>query len=512
MSISPLRAQDYNPDILNTLANLSSDEVFTPPEVANQVLDLLPQELFLSPDTTFLDPATKSGVFLREIARRLMVGLAEVIPDEQERRDHIFHKQLYGIAITELTSLMSRRSLYCSKFPNGRYSVSRFDSAEGNIRFKQLEHRFVDGRCVYCGARENQFGKQVREGLEYHAYEFIHTTKPEEIFNMKFDVIIGNPPYQLDDGGSKASSKPIYHLFIEQAQKLSPRFLTMIVPARWYSGGKGLDAFRETMLKDQRMTKLVDYFDSTECFPGVDISGGVCYFLWDRDNPAEASIKTIRNGAESIMSRPLLEPELDFFIRFNEAVSILRKVRANYEDGFSSLISSRKPFGLDTKVDLSNGKITETDIYVFAYPQNGYISKSVVTKNINAVYEKKVFVSYAYGERGSFPYLVIGKPFLGEENTCCTETYLMINSFDNEKVAINIMSYMRTKFCRFLVLLRKNTQHATKNVYSLVPLQDFSKPWTDAELYAKYGLNQEEIDFIESMIRPMDTEGDNDDA
>ncbi|NLX83000.1 MAG: hypothetical protein GXZ04_04195 [Clostridiales bacterium] len=303
MSISPLRAQDYNPDILNTLANLSSDEVFTPPEVANQVLDLLPQELFLSPDTTFLDPATKSGVFLREIARRLMVGLAEVIPDEQERRDHIFHKQLYGIAITELTSLMSRRSLYCSKFPNGRYSVSHFNSAEGNIRFKQLEHLFANGRCVFCGAGENQFGKQEREGLEHHAYEFIHTTKPEEIFGMKFDVIIGNPPYHMEDGGHGTSAKPIYQLFVNMAKKLTPRYLTMIIPSRWFAGGKGLDLFRNEMLNDRRISNLVDYQNAKECFPNVSIGGGICYFLWQRDWSGDCYVTNIYNGVRKTKQR-----------------------------------------------------------------------------------------------------------------------------------------------------------------------------------------------------------------
>ena len=316
----------YNPDVLSCLANLSNDEVFTPPEVVNEMLDMLPQELFSNPDTTFLDPATKTGVFLREIAKRLIKGLEWQIPDLQERIDHIFHKQLYGIAITELTSLLSRRGVYCSKYPNSEYSVTRFDDAQGNIRFKRINHKWDKGKCIYCGAASTTYDRG--EELETHAYEWIHHRNPEEIFNMKFDVIISNPPYQLNDGGGTGSSAmPIYHKFIQQAKKLKPRYISMIIPSRWFSGGKGLDEFRNDMLNDSCIREIHDFGNASDCFPGVSIEGGVCYFLWDRDKKGLCKVCThSKDEITTVSERPLLEKGADVFIRYNEMISIIRKV------------------------------------------------------------------------------------------------------------------------------------------------------------------------------------------
>ena len=495
----------YNPDVLSCIANLSNDEVFTPPELANKIIDMLPQELFQNPDTTFLDPCCKSGVFLREIAKRLIKGLEPQIPDLEERIKHIFSKQLFGIAITELTSLLSRRGVYCSKFPSSEWSVYQFpeDKPQGNIIFQRIKHTWKDGKCIYCGASQSEYDRGGE--LETHAYQFIHNLDVKKVFNMKFDVIIGNPPYQMSDGGAQASARPLYHLFVQQAKKLNPRYLTMIIPARWYAGGKGLDSFRDDMLHDERIRIIVDFPTSSDCFPSVSIEGGVCYFLWNRDEKGLCKVSTIKGDkVVSSMHRTLLENNSDVFIRYNDAISILHKVQNFNEETLKSQISSRKPFGFAS--NYLGYKLTyfKDCVVIYANKIKAYEERSNINQNLNWVDKYKVYISEAYGMGKEIPYQVVNKPFLGEPNTCCTETYIVIGPYDTKEQAENVLSYIKTKFFRFLVLLKKNTQHASRAVYSFVPLQDFSKPWTDEELYAKYGLSENEIAFIESMIRPME--------
>lgn len=492
----------YNPDVLSCIANLSNDEVFTPPEVANQMLDMLPQELFSSPDTKFLDPGCKSGVFLREIAKRLLKGLEGIYPDLQERTDHIFKEQLYGIAITELTSHLSRRSLYCSKTANGNYSVVHFETIDGNIRFKNIKHKWQNGKCVFCGATQRQFDRD--DSLETHAYELIHTVKPEDIFGMKFDVIIGNPPYQLDDGGNGVSASPIYQLFIQQAKKLNPRYLSMIIPSRWFTGGKGLDAFREEMLNDRHITRIVDYVNSKDCFPGMSVGGGVCYFLREKDREGDCEFTSISGSKTSTAKRKL--NEFDVFIRYNEGLSIVHK--ALIDESISDLISTRNPFGIPSNG--RGGKKKLGDAYtLYSRDDVTYVARNELTKNEELANNYKVMISRFSSEHAGEPdkdgmFKVLSRTMIMKPGEICTDTYITGGNFDTELEAQNFVSYLKTKFARFLLLQGIASISITKEKFCFVPKQDFMIEWSDKALYKKYNLSQDEIEYIEATIKPMD--------
>ena len=498
----------YNPDVLSCLANLSNDEVFTPPQLANQMLDMLPQELFRSSDTRFLDPCCKSGVFLREIAKRLIEGLADQIPNLQERIDHILHHQLYGIAITRLTSLMSRRSLYCSKDADGKYSISHFDNSDGNIRYRDLRHTWQGGKCAYCGASKEVYDRAG--DLESHAYEFIHKDNPNKLFkNMTFDVIIGNPPYQLSDGGGSGSSAiPLYHRFIQQAKKLSPRYLTMIVPARWYTGGKGLDEFRDEMLHDKRIRVLIDYNDSRLCFPGVDIAGGVCVFLWDRDNQGICRVKNIISDSIQYESMRHLD-EFEVFIRDLRTINIIHKVQLIKEPTMDSIVYSRNPFGFSSTYNYSDTRPSDNTIKIMTSKGDFYVPIKDITTNKGIVDDWKVVMSKTSAEhagqadKDGRKKVVSRIEILGKQYIC-SESYLLIGHMKSKEASVNLLNYIKTKFFRFLLSAVLLTQNIAKDKFQFVPLQDFTRPWTDEELYAKYGLTDEEIQFLESMIRPME--------
>lgn len=546
--------QTRNPDVLTCIANLSNDEVFTPPEFANRMLDNMAniwaksndgESLWSNPDITFLDPFTKSGVFLREITARLTDGLEDVLPDLDERVDHILTKQVFGIGITDLTAKLARRSLYCSKRANGAHSIATsFEDEDGNIWYERTEHtwvggtewiitadedgntvkKFTNGKCDFCGASQKALdrGREV----ETHAYAFIHTHDPKTLVgdlfgeDMQFDVIIGNPPYQLEDGGHGTSAAPIYQKFVEQAKRLEPRLLTMVIPSRWFTGGKGLDDFRESMLTDTRIHSIDDYLNASDVFPGVGLKGGVCYFLWDRDNEGPCTVSTyFKDEAPSVATRKLLEQGADVFIRFNEGLSILKKVVAVETDQdhslalpsgkrFDQLVSSLRPFGFRT---FFKGKKTssEGDLLVHQNGGTGYVARSEVTANTHLIDHWKIYVGRAApgtGNKDTYPHRIISTPFIGEPGSISTETYLCIGPFASREEAESALSYMSCRLTRMLILLHKPSADTTRRVYTFVPTQAWDQTWTDEALYAKYGITDEEISFIEKMVRPMEVD------
>jgi site-specific DNA-methyltransferase (adenine-specific) len=513
-----------NPDVLTCIANLSNDEVFTPPEFANRMLDTLAEawaannggaDLWSDSTVRFLDPFTKSGVFLREIASRLTKGLDDQIPDLQKRVDHILTKQVFGIGITYLTSLLARRSLYCSKHADGPHSIAKnFANDAGNIWFERMEHTWADGKCKFCRVGQKTFDRG--EELETHAYAFIHTddikTRLAQLFggDMQFDVIIGNPPYQMKGGAGGSSDSSIYHLFVEQALRLDPRFLTMVIPSRWLAGGRGMDDFRKTMLTGKHISHLVDYTKMSTAFPGVDFEGGVGYFLWDKNHSGNCEY-TLLLGDEEEPSVLRKLDEFDIFVRDARAVAILKKVQSVGGSSMRDLISGDTPYGLATNfndfADKSFRSAVKLHVSVNQKRVVGWIKDSVVTKNRQLIPVWKLFLPKAYGERGAIPANILGPGIIAGPGSVCTQTYVVAGPFSSEAEAMSCNAYLRSRFARFLISLRKITQDLPRATYSFLPQQKWDRQWTDSDLYKKYKLTRDEIAFVEKMIRPM---GDND--
>lgn len=532
----------HNPDVLDCIANLSNDEVFTPPKLAASMLDQLAiawatdndgEDIWQNPHVTFLDPVTKSGVFLREITHRLVDGLASTIPDLQERVNHILTRQVFGIAITELTGMLARRSVYCSKGANSKHSIcTAFNNVQGNVWFERTEHTWAGGkaehrvhpitgedltiyvnrRCIYCGAGEADYNRG--ESLETHAYAFIHTDdihqRVHEIFgaDMQFDVVIGNPPYQLGSNGG-TRDVPIYQHFVAQAKKLEPKQIIMVIPSRWMASGLGLNVFRREMLSDRRIREIVDYQNAAEIFPSVGINGGACYFLWGRDFDGDCKVTTIRNGEKSKPLERQLD-EFDILVRDAAALPILRKVQAGTPDSINNILARDKEFGWtsnfrDFHKSPAQGRVPIHYIHSMKR-QVGYIERSKVTKSSNLVDTWKLLVpkvgSGREREKNGVD-IVLGPSQIAESPSVCTQSFLFFYA-ETKKQIESIQSYYRTRLFRFLVSLRKITQDATHSTYLWVPMQDWDCEWTDEILYKKYNLTQAEIAYIEAVIRPME--------
>lgn len=514
---APKGFRTRNPDVLTCIANLSNDEVFTPPELAGRMLDTLAvnwakandgADIWADSTLTFLDPFTKSGVFLREIVKRLTEGLQGEIPDLRDRVNHIVENQVFGIGITELTSLLARRSVYCSKWANGEHSVGHdvFDTESGNIWFERLDHTWENDKCVFCGASKSTLDRG--DDRESHAYAFIHTDNIEarvaEIFgaSMKFDVIVGNPPYQLDTGGSGRQARPIYNLFVEQAMKLEPRMLCMVIQSRWFGGGMGLTEFRSRMLNDRRLRALVDYTNSNEVFAGTDFGGGVCYFLWDAAYDGDCEVVNNLAGERYVSTRAL--NEFPHFIRYAPAVPIVRKVMEAGGASLKSKVSGVRPFGIPTSARPSG----KGPLILITSGGTGPSDESVVTAGHDLVEKWKVLTSKTSHDHAGLPdrdgsRRVLSRLEVIPPQTVCSESYIVVGRFDTEDEAENCAAYLRTRLVRFLLSLLSYSQDITSERFHLVPDQDFSSSWSDEALYEKYELTAGEIAFVEKTIRPM---------
>lgn len=511
----------HNPDVLTCMVNLSNDEIFTPPDLANRMLDALAvawaadhdgASLWADKSLRFLDPFTKSGVFLREITRRLTQGLAPQMPDLQTRVNHILTQQVYGIGITRLTSLLARRSVYCSKHANGVHSVAKgFANDAGHIWFERTEHTWASGKCTFCGANQGTYERGMER--ETHAYAFIHTSDINDQIShffgryMHFDVIIGNPPYQLgSDGGTR--DVPIYQHFVDQAKALQPRYLSMIIPARWMASGLGLSGFRQAMLTDRRIRELADFPVANDVFPGVEVKAGVCHFLWDADHDADCNVTTFRGGeVVGPVKRNL--GEYDVFVRDARAVSILRKVLECNETSINSILARDKEFGWTSNFDgfHKREKPGELPLYYIRKMKRdvGFIDRSAVTKSVQLIDTWKILVPKAYNGGDSLPHQILGRPQIAASPSVCTQSFLFfyVNTATEAKC---LQSYYTTRFFRFIASLRKITQDAAHSTYLWVPMQAWDRVWTDEALYAKYNINPEEQIYIESQVRPMSLE------
>lgn len=555
-------ATTHTSQVLTFTSNISQNEIMVTRKMAEQMISHIPEENFSDPDTTYFESSSYNGICLKIFAEKLYVGLEKVIPNKLERLNHIFKNQLYGIATSKVAAAMVRKTLYGSRYACAignktsldkikTFSIVEFtdedvgktffcgNKAQGNIRFNiNSKHDYSKGNiCSCCGANKNIYGEN-----EY-AYEFIHLANKniERLKAMKFTVIIGNPPYQLSDTSLSASATPIYNKFIEQAKLLDPKYIIMIIPSRWMVGGKGLDTFRKEMLEDKHILVLHDYLDASECFQGVDIKGGVCYFVRDRDKEDKCTIVTHDKGKTTTSIRYLKEDcDDDIFIRKPELISIKNKVwNDKAQISFSNIVSPRKPYGFcsdffnpkeektidgkrvkidvttQEKYGLEPAKDTGTDEdYKIIGLENTvrcwkYLDKDYKFPKISNLNNYKLFISKAYGS-GKYGEK-INNLIIAEPKQVCTETFVEIGGLHSKEEANNCNKYMQTKFFTALLGIAKITQNTSAKVYGYIPLQDFTNKsdidWNksiseiDEILYKKYGFTKEDIEFINKNVK-----------
>ena len=323
---------------------------------------------------------------------------------------------------------------------------------------------------------------------------------------MKFDVVVGNPPYQKEDGGHGASAMSIYQHFVELAKGLNPKIISMVIPSRWFAGGKGLDDFRETMMRDKSIKMLVDYPEAREFFPTTEIKGGVCYFLWDKDyantNAPKCLVRNIMGG--KVVDESLRDlNEQDVIIRYSKDIEILKKVQQLGESTLDENVLSRNVFDIPTNFSNYSKQLFPASVKLYLRGGIGWIDQKIINKNNDLVKKHKTLISKAYNGGEKFNHTIIGKPIVAESGSACTETYLVCGLFDTQQEAENLAIYMKTKMFRFLVSLRKNTQNMTKTTFKFVPDLPMTETWTDEKLCQHWGITSEEFAYITSRIREM---------
>jgi site-specific DNA-methyltransferase (adenine-specific) len=323
--------------------------------------------------------------------------------------------------------------------------------------------------------------------------------------DMRFDVIIGNPPYQLSTDGAGAQARPIYHQFVQQAIKLDPRFVVMVTPSRWFSGGMALGSFRNEMLKDKRLKEIVDFIQEKDAFPNVNINGGVSYFVWDRDYVGDCKITTVQAGGKYGAPRMRALDEFDIFVRQNDARDILVKVLSKKHGSFSERVSPVDPFKLPTTFHGAPNPNKQKNVKLYGSGAISYISEKEVNANHEWIHSWKVLIPNATDGNENYPLPIWNQsgPIVSSPGEACTFTYLVASLAKSEKEARAISTYMKTKFFRFMVSIRKGTQHNKADTFLYVPELDMGKLWTDALLYKYFDLTSTEIEYIENMIREM---------
>lgn len=460
-----------------------SQEVLEEPRLVDQ--GQVTEDIFLNPEARILEMNSKSGLYPLYMAYSLyamkLPGPEDKLPLEQTQAlwQETVEQQIFVLCKTRMAESITRRTLvgYQDWTVNTTYIPHLLERMENDPQ-----------RLAKKLQRTDTWGKEGQP--------------------MKFDAIVGNPPYQLETSGDSRQAVPIYDLFVNTAKLVEPHYLSMIMPSRWFAGGMGLDDFRNDMMHDHRIVKLVDYTNAKECFPQISISGGICYFLWDSKYDGMCNFISIRNGDVHSSNRAL--DEFPILVRYNEAISILHKIAAKKESRFDEIVSPLMPYGLPTNYRGKMEKDRADDLALYASDGVTYIHRDEVNKGTNSVDKYKILISKTGAEHagepgkdGMFKVLTSSMRIINPGEVC-THSYFVIGAYDDYSHAENTLLYLKTKFVRALILLALTSINLSKLVFPFVPMQDFSKTWTDEELYKKYELTEDEIAFVESTIRVME--------